>query len=251
MGRVEESFPFDAGRSFDYAASPSLRMTEALPLPGELRACAAGGRRSKLAISAAVGECKEMRKPAAFSGHRKVEETGRASVPQPSENTRKSVSPQRFPRKARRETLVSLPGTLSWLRGASETSAVEESFPFGRWKILYSSLRAGRSLQNASPVPYRHEAQRSGFGTEKEDGRSGYAVFVARRKRSGASFTFPRILAAEPSEAGLPRQRRCSGGSELLSLRESETIRSLHRRQIGHVGSHWSSAGPRAVALGS
>ena len=54
--------------------SASLRMTEALPLPGELRTCTARGRRSKFAISAAVGECKEMRKPAAFSGHRKVEE---------------------------------------------------------------------------------------------------------------------------------------------------------------------------------
>ena len=81
-------------------------MTEALPLPGELRACAAGGRRSKLAISAAVGECKDQRKPAAFSGHRKAGDAGRASVPQPSENARKSVSPRRFPRKARRETLV-------------------------------------------------------------------------------------------------------------------------------------------------
>ena len=136
---------------------PPLRMTEGLSLPGELRTCTAGGRRSKFAISAAVGECKEMRKPAAFSGHRKVDETGRASVPQPSENARKSVSPQRFPRKARRETLVSLPGTLSWLRGASETSAVEESFR----QILYSSLRAGRSLHNrSSRSPSRSPAKR-------------------------------------------------------------------------------------------
>ena len=42
-------------------------------MPGELRAYAAGGRKSKLAISAAVGECKDQRKPAAFSGHRKAD----------------------------------------------------------------------------------------------------------------------------------------------------------------------------------
>ena len=113
-GAVEESFPSDVGRSFDSASglaqddrgagrrgagpygldgrraadsrpyvvtagffvAARLRMTEPLPLPGELRACAVGGRRSKLAISAAVGECKEKRKPAAFSANGKAGETG-------------------------------------------------------------------------------------------------------------------------------------------------------------------------------
>ena len=41
---------------------------------GEQRPAAAGGRKRRGAVSAAVEKCKEQRKPAAFFGHRKVRE---------------------------------------------------------------------------------------------------------------------------------------------------------------------------------
>ena len=42
-------------------------------MPGEKRACAASGRKSRLAFSAAVKEPEEMRKPERFFGNRKVD----------------------------------------------------------------------------------------------------------------------------------------------------------------------------------
>ena len=203
----------------------ALRMTEALPLPGELRACAAGGRRSKLAISAAVGECKDQRKPAAFSGHRKAGDTGRAQFPQRSKNARVKEPAAFFGyRKAGRGS------ELLSLRESETIRSLHKRPPFPPSRSPAKRVRDGKGRRKERIRSFRRE-------TETE-----WSEFLSLR---------PRFLAGEPSEAGLPRQRRCSGGSELLSLRESETIRSLHRRQIGHVGSHWSRDGPSAVASGS